>query len=1090
MSGKKLSGSSRRKFLQLLGMSGLAVSAENSFSQIRVLRQDTTAPPPPGQDYIAVHLTRPQDLLSLELRFSNFTLSGKQLIKKADPAYMMVLFQPQSIAESAGTETIQNGSNTLMPPSFPAKMLMAYRSRLVFKISKSSIGLNANELLAWENYELVVNSRAKGVGNNRIAGSAKINEAKLNALAKDKKINAQNIGNIKGLSKDEKIYFTQLITTNNTNILANLGGAMNILSSDPVSPPGMWETSLEIPFRLHLSPTKNAGWKHSIKLKQDNGIIKSTNKLFELWHTRLANKTTFGLDDSDLSFEQRVLRILWGNRIDKDYKNIPPAATDPTLGITSLSDRDRHQLVHESSNFVLPNFVPQPVKAYKLFLTGLGAYLDSIFTVDFKKIQQAGLNLSILKWRHIQTLAREHYVEIVEAGYIMPFGHEAVLIKITERKPHKASATATNFQRRLVVITEVSKDFGYRDGNGKYMEFCFNKIDFITTHSPLIDESINAGSPFAIKSDNKEVEFKIHAEDLNDNEVNFSMPLTFVSNTILNAGSVGGFCSSYISGNYSSRYSNLSGQQLSLAPTSQNAVSTSFETHKVMFGAKEYPGNANEPQGFMPILSEASIIEPSYQKLTGKKDVVPVSLEDDNNAGNVFAKFNFSQAINFAGNAAITGGFAVPNFNLSGLSKAAGAFGGDLNDFKSAIATADKFFNASGGMPDPTLFGVFKLSDIIDFVSSDKLGYDLSKTLSERMNGRIPNLSTTETPEAFITTYNLASDLKNYPFKIGDLEVVNFAPTINKGIGITTQATIKKGKDGVPLAEVPNFKTEAFIKAFDVELLNKMIVVRFQSISFTASPGKSADINVTMKDKPLVFGGPLSFIEAFNSLIPSNGFSDPPYLDVTAAGVKCGYTLALPNLQLGMFALSHLSLGAEVNLPFTGSPMTLGFRFCERQQPFTLQVSFLGGGGFFGMEADLHGLRQIEAALEFGACASINLGVASGAASVMAGIYFKMIIQSGQNSTQLTGYLRINGALSILGLITASIELYMALTYLIDKGKAYGEASVSVKVEVLFFSKTVSVHTSRTFAGSGNDPNFRMGYSKDQWQYYCESFAA
>lgn len=195
-------------------------------------------------------------------------------------------------------------------------------------------------------------------------------------------------------------------------------------------------------------------------------------------------------------------------------------------------------------------------------------------------------------------------------------------------------------------------------------------------------------------------------------------------------------------------------------------------------------------------------------------------------------------------------------------------------------------------------------------------------------------------------------------------------------------------------------------------------------------------------------------------------------------------------MQLGAFSLAHLSLCAEVNLPFTGAPMVMAFRFCEKQQPFTLQISFLGGGGYFGLEADLNGLRQIDAALEFGACASINLGVASGAASIMAGIYFKMTMEAGSTSTQLTGYLRINGALSILGLITASIELYMALNYLIDKNKVFGEASVSVKISIAFFSKTVSVHTSRTFAGSGNDPNFQMGYSKDQWVYYCESFAS
>jgi len=85
---------------------------------------------------------------------------------------------------------------------------------------------------------------------------------------------------------------------------------------------------------------------------------------------------------------------------------------------------------------------------------------------------------------------------------------------------------------------------------------------------------------------------------------------------------------------------------------------------------------------------------------------------------------------------------------------------------------------------------------------------------------------------------------------------------------------------------------------------------------------------------------------------------------------------------------------------------------------------------------------------------------------------------------------RINGAVSVLGLITASIELYMALTYLIDQKKAYGEASLKVKVEVLFFSTSVTIKTQKTFAGNGSDPNFKSSLTRDNWKEYCGAFAA
>jgi hypothetical protein len=46
-------------------------------------------------------------------------------------------------------------------------------------------------------------------------------------------------------------------------------------------------------------------------------------------------------------------------------------------------------------------------------------------------------------------MGREHYVEIVDAGNIMPFGHEAVLIKITERNHMQAPEQPLIFKEQL-----------------------------------------------------------------------------------------------------------------------------------------------------------------------------------------------------------------------------------------------------------------------------------------------------------------------------------------------------------------------------------------------------------------------------------------------------------------------------------------------------------------------------------------------------------------------------------------------------------------------------------------------------------------
>ena len=125
-------------------------------------------------------------------------------------------------------------------------------------------------------------------------------------------------------------------------------------------------------------------------------------------------------------------------------------------------------------------------------------------------------------------------------------------------------------------------------------------------------------------------------------------------------------------------------------------------------------------------------------------------------------------------------------------------------------------------------------------------------------------------------------------------------------------------------------------------------------------------------------------------LIPLDGFSDPPFLDITPQGIDAGFSLALPNVAIGVFNLSNLSLGAGFTVPFIGQPLRVRFNFCTREQPFMLTVSLFGGGGFFGITLDPRGIQILEAAFEFGAAISIDFGVASGGVYVMAGIYFRM----------------------------------------------------------------------------------------------------
>ena len=47
----------------------------------------------------------------------------------------------------------------------------------------------------------------------------------------------------------------------------------------------------------------------------------------------------------------------------------------------------------------------------------------------------------------------------------------------------------------------------------------------------------------------------------------------------------------------------------------------------------------------------------------------------------------------------------------------------------------------------------------------------------------------------------------------------------------------------------------------------------------------------------------------------------------------------------------------------------------------------------------------------------------------------------------------------------------------------------SVCVEILFFSKCVSISVERKFAGPGGDPTFDDLIKPDHWEAYCLAFA-
>ncbi|WP_299848343.1 hypothetical protein [uncultured Roseovarius sp.] len=418
---------------------------------------------------------------------------------------------------------------------------------------------------------------------------------------------------------------------------------------------------------------------------------------------------------------------------------------------------------------------------------------------------------------------------------------------------------------------------------------------------------------------------------------------------------------------------------------------------------------------------------------------------------------------------------------LAGLLENAGEFGtklGELNDsiepFRNAIADFDLL---PEGLRAPIVSALKEVEDVFDIAEV------ISKIL-EALTG-----------DELTIRFDWNPEIASWPNETNAL----FRANDKKGLVVAVEGKVKKNG-----ASSPQISVSCSLRSFDLVLIApaSFIELNFDKISFAIDSAAKMDVDVLLKD--IKFVGPLSFVETLRDLIPLDGFSDPPYLDITTEGIHAGFDIALPTIAVGVLNISNLSLGAGFTVPFIGQPLSVGFNFCTREQPFCLTVYMFGGGGFFGITIDPQGVQILEAAFEFGASLSIDLGVASGGVEVMAGIYFRME----QDEASLTGYFRLGGHVDVLGLISASIELYLELEYEFSSGKCTGRAELTIEVSVFIFSGSVTIKCEKKFAGSNGDPSLRemMGHQPELpieqelaaisgpeidygWREYAEAFA-
>jgi hypothetical protein len=889
---------------------------------------------------------------------------------------------------------------------------------------------------------------------------------------------------------------------------SQLGPILKILFTPHEPSPSV--TALELPYRLLLSPIESAHWRHSDTQVEHAGRT-------ELWHTRLA--TAAGEAGPDGTSK---VRAIWSPDYPTDLPDIlallqPP---EPKPFRMSLDPLDRQMLVKLMAGFDAMvdrrrAYVPRSSVARRLILSSLGGLLDS--EGNWNPRPQ---DVDLEQWRHLSSLGRDHYVRVVYAGFLCPFGHAATLVKVTERKFESlggdpaAQRIAGLRQRFFIVVRELVKSYDgsnhVHDGN----TFPFTSVEILSRSTPNLappgvglSKLVETGGPiydvvpprgvFWPMVPAGDFRFDIAATDLCGNRVTFAMPLLFVGE-IANDKRADAVRTAYDdAGTGARRTADLGGASICFAPRLQGepdpkgdprlpAASIVFDAGAVLSKSRFHPN-------FYPEIEAADVGIRAVQRLLGKTDAVVTmryadvyrdhAFKPGQNKGEVFFQTVADYPLDFGGASGqaksdALGALATPSMAIQGLSRVMGP-AADLGSVTSAT------FNPANFFKDAKILGGIPLASLLSSVAG-LAGANVPKMLSREL----PPGPGGSPPQRVEASFAWQTEVK----KSDPLGL--FIPRAD-GSGTTTLAM--SGVVTTPVADptAATYEATATLDNFKVNLFG-FIVIWFDLLQFDSRRGQKPDVAVNLHpgEDAVVFGGPLEFVNKLRSLIPSSGFSDPPGIAVTPSGITASYSLNLPAVEVGVFALSNASLGAGFSLPFDSQPTTVRFNFSEREHPFSLTVSLLGGGGFFALGIGSAGVKEIEAALEFGAAVAINLGVASGGVEIKAGVYFHWLEPTpNKGSVELAGYVRLHGELSVLGIISASLTFNLQIAYLKDEGAhksiVWGEATLVVEIEVLFFSADVSVQCRREFAGSSSDPTFaQLVTSQTVWDRYCAAFAA
>lgn len=959
----------------------------------------------------------------LHLRFEGHNLrqnrDGRLYPIRSDaPVHLVVVFPPQAVAEVSYVD----GDN---PRTAPLTTRLAGQSRLAFTVPPEALPLEAtlDALLAWSRFDL------------RVAPAAVRPE---------------------GLNPGEPV--------------------------PVVRAPSPTETAIEMPWRLILSPHADSAFVHE-------PTPVTANARTQLWHTRLAARPAqrgpLRLPPSEWERRRRTVRAIHA---------VPGA---DVADITPPSAEDREGVVIQTTNFSSARR-PKPVAVEQMMLSALGGWFEGEGTWP-----RLTTKTNLVGYRHELAQGRDQYVKVENAGWLYPFGHLAVAVTIAERVFVGDGPGAFLRRKELLVVAQPSKRYGTEHAPGQPRDgraWPFRQLTFVTRRTPPVTREVVVGGgdhsneAFVPLLDSRRLLFQVRGEDWEGRTSAFEAPVIFVPNTRVFGAGVSPIESAVAQAyrELAERNRPLSGQRVAIAPPRVSGDTTVKVARLLLDGEvltnpdRSALFAAGQPPWY-PVMETAGVTVPAAQTARSDEPDAPVEIrlyqkyldqgldvvegEVTQNAAAVYAELVEQVPLPFPPDAA--GGVLSPNLLVSGLSRELGLAAGSLEALAEQFDPKEVFAGLAGAL-EAKLLGAIPLTDIIDLVpltppdptASGEVNAGALQIVSRTLH---PGGDTSQLPEAIETKLDwdppLIEDKPGF-----------FEPQLD-GIPATLTVDARFVSPLGPGGPPASYEIVGDLANFAIHLLGRgvanggltFMVVRFNRLRFDARTGQKPSLDPDIADVRL--DGPLRFVEELRHYLAS--LTNVPGIDVSPTQISAVYDLALPSVAIGPFGLSNVAISAGVIIPFDNTPVRARFGVSSADDPFSLTVAFFSGGGYGAIAVGADGVEKLELSLEFGAQAAIDLVVASGSVSLMAGIVFKLSeVDDPKNpgekldSVELAGFLRLRGELSVLGLVSISASFTLTLGYETETNSAYGKGSFIVEIDVVLFSDSVEVEVERRFGGS------------------------